>query len=97
MKEPGQGPPGDVVALIDSSPTVWVHVAAVRQEDQWNATHVEMTSSVVPESWVLRRWAYDDIIFLSCTITGSEDPTPQPGDPPHLLEPRVQGVHTPHR
>ena len=38
MKESGQVPLGDVVALVDAVPILWVCVAAVREEDQWNAT-----------------------------------------------------------
>jgi hypothetical protein len=72
MKEFGQVRAGEVVALIESAPTVWVRVAAVRQEDHWDATHVEMTSGVAPASRELRRWTYEDVVLLSCVISGSE-------------------------
>jgi hypothetical protein len=72
MKESGQVSPEDVVALVDAEPTLWVRVAAVRQEDHWDATHVEMTSGVAPASWASRRWSYDEVVFLSCEISGSE-------------------------
>ena len=72
MNESGQVSPGDVVALVDSAPTLWVRVAAVRHDDQWDATHVEMTSGIAPASWAPRRWTYDEVIFLSCEIPGSE-------------------------
>lgn len=72
MKESGQVQLGDVVALVDPAPTLWVRVAAVRSGDRWDATHVEMTSGIAPASWALRRWTYDGAIFLSCEITGSE-------------------------
>lgn len=72
MKESGQASPEEVVALVDAEPTLWVRGAAVRQEDHWDATHVEMTSGVAPENWALRRWTYDEVIFLSCEISGSE-------------------------
>lgn len=72
MIESGQLPPEDIIALIEEQSTLWVRVAAVRQNDEWHETHVEMTSGVPPASWVQRRWTYDEAIFLSCEITGTE-------------------------
>jgi hypothetical protein len=31
-----------------------------------------MTRGVAPASWALHRWTYDDVIFLSCAVTGPE-------------------------
>jgi hypothetical protein len=70
--ESGQLPPDDIIALIERQATLWVRVAAVRQNDEWHETHVEMTSGAPPASWVQRRWTYDEAIFLSCEITGTE-------------------------
>ncbi len=72
MNETGQLPPADVIALVEAEATLWVRVAAVRQQNDWDAMHVEMTSGVAPASWALRQWTYDDVIFVSCAITGAE-------------------------
>ncbi len=72
MIESGQLPAADVIELVEAQATLWVRVAAVRRDDQWNATHVEMTSGVVPESWKQSRWRYDEVVFLSCQISGIE-------------------------
>lgn len=72
MIESGQLPPDGIIALIERQATLWVRVAAVRQNDEWHETHVEMTSGAPPASWVQRRWTYDEAIFLSCEITGTE-------------------------
>lgn len=72
MIESGQLPPENIIALIEEQSTLWVRVAAVRQNDEWHETHVEITSGVPPASWVQRRWTYDEAIFFSCEITGTE-------------------------
>jgi hypothetical protein len=72
VNETGQLPPADVIALVEAERTLWVRVAAVRQQNDWAATHVQMTSGLAPPSWERRQWMYDDVIFLSCEISGSE-------------------------
>lgn len=72
MIESGQVSPEDIIALVEEQSTLWVRIAAARHGDEWHETHVEMTSGVAPASWVQRRWTYDDAIFFSCEITGTE-------------------------
>ena len=72
MNESGQVAPDEVIGLVEASTALWVRLAATRQGDGWTATHVEMTSGVAPASWERRQWMYDDVIFLSCEISGTE-------------------------
>ena len=72
MNESGQTAPDEVIGLVEASTALWVRLAATRDGDGWAATHVEMTSGVAPASWAPRRWTYDDVVFLSCEISGSE-------------------------
>lgn len=72
MNESGQVAPDKVIGLVEASTALWVRLAATREGDGWAATHVEMTSGVAPPSWERRQWMYDDVIFLSCEISGSE-------------------------
>ncbi|WP_298445981.1 ATP-binding protein [Ferrimicrobium sp.] len=72
MKEKGQMLFNDIVELIEHEVKLWVRIAAIRQGEQWNPIHLEITSGVPPTNWVLQQWNYDDVVFLSCDIPGTE-------------------------
>ncbi len=71
MIESGQAAPEDVIALVETEPTVWIRCAAARVNDEWHETHLEITSGIAPPRFIMRRWNYDEALFASFKIDGS--------------------------
>lgn len=71
MIESGQVAPEEVIALVETEPTAWIRLAAARVNDEWHETHLEVTSGVAPPRFTMRRWNYDEALFVSFEIDGS--------------------------
>jgi len=69
--ESGQAAPEDVIALVETEPTVWIRLATARANDEWHETHLEITSGIAPPRFIMRRWNYDEALFASFKIDGS--------------------------
>ena len=72
MIEQGQLLPEDVFKSIEIEETVWVRIAATRNEDEWHQSLMEVVSGVAPSRWTQRRWDYDEAVFLSFARPGTE-------------------------
>lgn len=72
MIESGQLGFDEVATLVEGQSTLWVRIVGVRQGDEWHEAQFEMTSGIPPESWIQRRWTYEEAVFLSAQITGTE-------------------------
>jgi hypothetical protein len=72
MIESGQVAPEDVIALVETEPAVWLRLAAARVNGEWQETHMEITGGVAPPRFTTRRWNYDEALFLSFEISGSQ-------------------------
>lgn len=70
MIENGQLPPDDVWSLVESEKQLWLRVAAVRVNDEWHETHLEITSGEAPPQWSVQAWDYDEAAFRSFQVDG---------------------------
>src|SRR5579862_9513100 len=56
--------------MVGAETTVWCRLAAVCTGEEWQETHLEVTSGAAPPAWEPRSWDYDEAIFRSFEADG---------------------------
>ena len=71
LRSNGQVEAKEILDYIADQPAVWVRVAAVKVNDDWQQAILELTSGAPPTSWKLQEFIYDDALFLAAKRKGS--------------------------
>jgi hypothetical protein len=71
VSDTGQVSRSEVEALVRREPVVYVRIAAVKK-GEWQPVLLEMLSGPEPPHWSERTWRYDDALFVSVSVKGSD-------------------------
>jgi hypothetical protein len=67
-----QTPSADTLTHIQSEPVIWIRLAAVRREEEWTASLLEMTSGGPPPDWEPREWEYPEVLLVAFQLNGAQ-------------------------
>ncbi len=72
MIESGQTTRDEVLKIIEGQGTLWVRIAATREDSEWHEYLMEVVSGVAPPRWEQRRWEYEEAVFIATEVAGSK-------------------------
>ncbi len=72
MIESGQCSSDELFKLIGTQETIWVRVAATRNNETWESVLLEVTAGGEPPNFSISQWKYELAVFNSSISTGKE-------------------------